>query len=119
MTNVTISMDAATLRWVRVEAAKAGQSVSRWVGERLQALNSERIEKAAAGARIERLVETFEGLPLSENGRINLDRDELYDGGRFRRFDDPALSVGQSGAAEEGGRHGVADDPSTAGSVDP
>ncbi|MEQ1616868.1 MAG: hypothetical protein ABL883_00805 [Terricaulis sp.] len=33
MANVTITMDEDTARWVRVEAAKAGKSVSRWVGE--------------------------------------------------------------------------------------
>ena len=32
MINVTISMDEVTARWVRVEAAKAGLSVSRWLG---------------------------------------------------------------------------------------
>jgi hypothetical protein len=32
MINVTISMDEETARWVRVEAANAGLSVSRWVG---------------------------------------------------------------------------------------
>jgi hypothetical protein len=35
MLNVTISMDEETARWVRVEAAKAGKSVSRYVGEML------------------------------------------------------------------------------------
>src|SRR5271163_2710931 len=97
MKNVTISMDEATLRWVRVEAAKAGLSVSRWVGERLQVLNSEGAEKAAASERIERFLAEFPGMALSENGKINIDRDELHDDGRFRRFDHPPLSAGRSG----------------------
>ena len=119
MKNVTISMDEDTLRWVRVEAAKAGLSVSRWVGERLQALNSERAEKAAASARIERFLAEFPGIPLSENGKINIDRDELYDDSRFRRFDHPPLSAGRSGSGEEEHLRGVAEDPETEGSFDP
>lgn len=35
MLNVTISMDEETARWLRVEAAKAGKSVSRFVGDLL------------------------------------------------------------------------------------
>ena len=34
--NVTITVDAAALEWVRVEAAKRNTSVSRLVGEMLQ-----------------------------------------------------------------------------------
>jgi hypothetical protein len=33
MVNVTVSMDEETAQWVRVEAAKAGKSVSRWLGD--------------------------------------------------------------------------------------
>lgn len=35
MINVAISMDEDTARWVRVEAAKAGKSVSRYLAEAL------------------------------------------------------------------------------------
>jgi len=119
MKNVTISMDEDTLRWVRVEAAKAGQSVSRWVGERLQGLNRESAEKAAASARIERFLEGFSGIALSEDGKINIDRDELNDGGRFRRFDHAYLSAGQSESDEAGPMLRVAEDPKTDGSFDP
>jgi hypothetical protein len=111
MRNVTISMDEATLRWVRLEAAKAGVSVSRWIGTRLAELNHEGALKAAASARIEAFLDTFPGLPLSENGKITIDRDELYDDGRFRRFDDPALSAGSDDAGESQGLRGVAEDP--------
>jgi hypothetical protein len=35
MKNVTITLDEAVAQWARVEAAKAGKSLSRWIGERL------------------------------------------------------------------------------------
>jgi hypothetical protein len=111
MRNVTISMDEDTLRWVRVEAAKAGLSVSKWVAGQLQGLNRERAEKAAASARIIKFLEEFPGIPLSEHGKINIDRDELYDDGRFRRFDNPDLSAGQGRAGEGEALRGVAEDP--------
>jgi hypothetical protein len=111
MKNVTISMDEATLRWVRIEAAKAGLSVSKWVADRLQGLNRERAEKAAASARIAKFLDEFPGIPLSENGKINIDRDELYDDGRFRRFDHLDLSTGHGGAEEGEPLRGVAEDP--------
>lgn len=111
MQNVTISMDETTLRWVRIEAAKAGVSVSRWIADRLEGLNRDRAEKAAASERIIRFLEAFPGIPLSENGRINIDRDELYDDGRFRRFDHPDLSTGHGGSDEGEPLRGVAEGP--------
>ena len=36
MKNVTITVDEKVAQWARVEAAKAGKSLSRWVGERLE-----------------------------------------------------------------------------------
>jgi predicted nucleic acid-binding protein len=111
MKNVTISMDDATLRWVRVEAAKAGMSVSRWIAAQLGRGRELDRERAAASARIEKFLADFPGLPLSENGKITIDRDELYDDGRFRRFDHPDLPAGSDGGDEEGGVRGVAEDP--------
>jgi hypothetical protein len=35
MKNITISMDDETAAWARVEAAKAGKSVSRFIGDML------------------------------------------------------------------------------------
>lgn len=37
MKNVTITLDENLARWARVEAAKAGKSLSRWIGERIEA----------------------------------------------------------------------------------
>jgi hypothetical protein len=118
MKNVTISMDEATLGWVRVEAAKAGLSVSRWIGERLQGLNRERAEKAAASARIEAFLDDFPGIPLSENGKITIDRDEMYEH-LFRRFDDPALTAGQGLSGKDDALQGVAESAEDRGPFDP
>src|ERR1700722_20388617 len=98
--NVTISMDEETLRWVRVEAARAGLSVSRWIGRQIEGLHAEHAEKAAARARIMAFLDAGPRFELSENGKITIDRDELYDDGRFRRFDDPALHPGSEGPGE-------------------
>jgi hypothetical protein len=87
MKNVTISMDEETLGWVRVEAAKAGLSVSRWIAQRLQGMNNERAVKAAAAARMMAFLDAGPRFDLSENGKITIDRDDLYGDGRFRRFD--------------------------------
>jgi hypothetical protein len=93
MKNVTISMDEETLTWVRVEAARAGKSVSRWLADYLGVRKRLSAEKAAASERIERLLASLETprFALSENGKITIDRDEIYDDGRFSRFDGPAV----------------------------
>jgi len=77
MKNVTISMDDATLRWVRIEAAKAGMSVSRWVATELGGLHRRTAERAAASARIEASLDAGPKFDLSENGKITIDRDEM------------------------------------------
>jgi hypothetical protein len=119
MKNVTISMDDETLRWVRLRAAEAGMSVSRWIADQIGARQAEAARKAAASRLIEQLVAEFPGLPLSENGKISIDRDEIHDDGRFRRFDDPALSAGHARTDEEDALRGVAEDPEGPGSLDP
>lgn len=72
MANVTISMDEQTLGWVRVEAAKAGMSVSRWIGEQLT-----RARELGADASIEAfLAEPGWDLDLENQ---TFDRDAIYD----------------------------------------
>jgi hypothetical protein len=111
MRNVTISMDEGTLRWVRIEAAKAGLSVSRWIGRRLSELNEVAAAKAAASRRIEAFLDAGPRFDLSEGGKITIDRDELYDDGRFRRFDNPSLHPGSPRAAQADRRDAVAEEP--------
>jgi len=112
MKNVTVSMDEDTLTWVRVEAARAGKSVSRWLADYLGVRKRLSDEKAADSERIDRLLAWFETprLDLSENGKITIDRDELYDDGRFSRFDDPALQSGHQVPDQTGAERQLAED---------
>jgi hypothetical protein len=109
--NVTISMDEDVLGWVRIEAAKSGMSVSRWIGERVKAMNHERAAKVAASARIEAFLEAGPRFDLSENGKITIDRDELYGDGRFRRFNHDPIYAGSAISGEAGAFDEVAEEP--------
>jgi len=111
MKNVTVSMDDDTLTWVRVEAARAGKSVSRWLADYLGVRKRLSEEKAADSERIERLLAWLETphFDLSEDGKITIDRDEMY-AERFRRFDDPDLHGGSARPAEAAKRRHVAED---------
>jgi hypothetical protein len=111
MKNVTISMDDETLRWVRVEAARAGLSVSRWISRTVDGRLQEAAAKEEARERIKAYLESGPRFDLSVNGKIKIDRDELHDDGRFRRFNDPALRSGPTRPGEDGALRGVADDP--------
>ena len=111
MKNVTISMDEETLGWVRIEAARAGLSVSRWIGERLQGMNQERAMKAAASARIEAFLDAGPRFDLSENGKITIDRDDMYGDARFRRFEHDPLQPGSAISGETGALDQVAEEP--------
>jgi hypothetical protein len=117
MKNVTISMDEAVLRQVQLEAGRAGVSVSRWIAEQLDQRLRTRAAKAAASEQIEQILSTFPGIPLSENGKITIDRDEMHDE-RFRRFDGPALSVGLEGPDQTSDLRGVAEEPPRRGPAD-
>ena len=51
MKNVTVSLPEDTARWLRVEAAKADRSVSRWLAELLDKMRRQDDEYEAAMAR--------------------------------------------------------------------
>ena len=113
MKNVTISMDEDLLAWARIEAARAGQSVSRWIAG---VVSSARSASGQSGADIEetiRLIDEFlaePGWPISEGGKA-FDRSEIYDSDeRFRRFDDADLPRGSQRTHEESQGHGLAED---------
>jgi hypothetical protein len=112
MKNVTISMGDDTLTQVRIEAARAGQSVSRWIAARVAEAIDKRDMKAAASARIDAFLETFPGIPLSENGKITIDRDEIY-GERFRRFDHDPIYAGPRRTEEAHHLRSVAEESSS------
>ncbi|MFN3816159.1 hypothetical protein [Brevundimonas sp.] len=120
MKNVTISMDETTLAWVRVEAAKAGASVSSWIAGRLEADRRLGHGFARADAAIEAIL-AQPLAPLSENGRI-FDRQALYNemiDERFRRFDRPAVPDGLAGAEQGQDMRGVAEDAPPFDAPDP
>ena len=72
MKNVTVSMDDRLAREVRVEAAKAGKSMSRYISEVVEAA----IRGSAAGEVRNRQLEAIEailsgpGWDVTENGRM-------------------------------------------------
>jgi hypothetical protein len=75
MRNVTISVDEELYRATRIEAAKAGKSMSRYIADRLRQTSSPAEDEARAEARkrrLEALQRVFDGpkLPISENGRM-------------------------------------------------
>jgi hypothetical protein len=82
MKNVTITLpDDLALR-ARVEAAKAGKSLSRWIGERVEAsLRPETDQTRGLKALL-----ALPLMPLSKNGRLPT-REELYDRESVRRFE--------------------------------
>jgi hypothetical protein len=81
MKNVTITLDEETARWARVEAAKAGKSLSRWIGEHLSGLRS---REPTQQESVERFLSSPE-LPgvAGETGW----REEIYAERLFRRHE--------------------------------
>ena len=79
MKNITISLDDQTAAVVRVEAAKEGKSLSRWIGDLLrQRLSESREYDAAMQAYLAR-----PPFKLQSGTRLPK-RDELYDRPRLR-----------------------------------
>jgi hypothetical protein len=103
MKNVTISMDDATLAWVRVEAAKAGQSVSRWLASLVENGRSRERDQSAAMARLL----AMPALNLEPMKRP-FSREEFYDEVLHRHQRVP-VSEGPQRAAEGGDLREVAD----------
>ncbi len=108
MANVTITMDGETARWVRVEAAKAGKSVSRWVGELLaerRRAEADAAWEAGRAARLEAGLKFLASPPrdvgLYGKGQT---RDEMY-ADVLHRYERSSVREGHIGTYEaEGGR---------------
>lgn len=75
MKNVTITVDAAALEWVRIEAAKRNSSVSRLVGEMLV----EKMQRADAYQRAMRDWQSKDRLWKSD-GQAYPGRDDAVEG---------------------------------------
>jgi hypothetical protein len=73
MKNLTISLKEELLQDTRVNAAKAGKSMSQYVADLLERETSQETTKAVEiKRRLEALQRVFDGpkLPISENGRM-------------------------------------------------
>ena len=81
MKNVTISMDEDTAEWARIEAARAGRSVSSFIGQQMSRL------RGGSGG-FEAGIAAFLSTPkarMSDGGRT-FNRSEIYDRPVFKRF---------------------------------
>lgn len=107
MKNVTITLDETVAQWARVEAAKAGKSLSRWIGERLE--NERRRDEATTRSLSDWMKEP---LWQSTEGALP-SRAELYeqhyDRPGFRGHEHGGLHEGPARPLEGGEGHGVAD----------
>ncbi|HEV2363682.1 MAG TPA: hypothetical protein VGS12_05725 [Caulobacteraceae bacterium] len=112
-------MDRETLAWVRVEAARAGRSVSAWIAEQLAAARGVSREKAEASARIDGFLASFPGIPLSQSGKIEFDRDAVHEDERFRRLDHDPIHGRSGGGPEAGDLRGLAEDAPGPGPSEP
>jgi hypothetical protein len=81
MKNVTISMDEEIAAWARVEAARAGQSLSSWVGAQLARLKGGRSNFETDLIAVLNTPRS----PMSDGGRT-FSREEAYDRPVMKRF---------------------------------
>lgn len=72
MKNVTISMDDELYQATRVEAARAGKSMSKHIADALRRQSAAEVDVNQRRVRLEALRRVFEGptLPISDNGRM-------------------------------------------------
>jgi hypothetical protein len=88
MKNITITLDEGLARWARVEAAKAGKSVSRFVADLLAARRGSRMSQREA-------VDKFLSLPdLPGIAADYPSREELYAERLFHRYKHSPLRKG-------------------------
>jgi hypothetical protein len=95
MKNVTITLDEETARWARVEAAKAGKSLSRWIGERLS------LARARTGTQLESVERFLQGPEIPGLAVDRPSREEMYAERLFRRHERTPLPMGPKGSSEE------------------
>ncbi|WP_336486020.1 hypothetical protein [Methylobacterium nigriterrae] len=107
MKNVTVTMDEDLLVWARVEAAKQGQSLSRFVAQTLAERRSPDIAARLAA------LDTFLDGPGWPGIAENLPkRDDLYDRPALLRHEPDRLRDGSAGSGAEGTQCGA--DPGSA-----
>jgi hypothetical protein len=80
--NVTLALDREVADWARVEAAKAGKSMSRWLGDRLRQEMGRETTREDQIAALKRFLAAPGWPGIAENLPS---RDELYDRPVLRR----------------------------------
>jgi hypothetical protein len=96
MKNVTITLDESTAGWARIEAAKAGKSLSRYLGD---ILTERRGQMATQREALQRFL-AGPDLPLSKNGRLQT-KEELYAERLFHRHEYPDLRTRSAGSRKK------------------
>ena len=101
MKNLTITLDEDLFSWARVEAAKQGQSLSRFVAQALAARRAPELADQLA------ILEAFFQGPGWPGVAENLPtRDEIYDRPALLRHEHPRLRHGSEGSSEADDEHG-------------
>jgi plasmid stability protein len=104
MKNVTITLPDDVAAWARVEAAKQGRSLSRYVAELLAESRSGQVQRQEALSHQREALERFlagPDLPLSEDGRLPT-KEELYAERVFHRHERSDLRARPAGSAKAG-----------------
>ena len=95
MKNVTVTLDEDLAAWARVEAARQGKSLSRYLSDVLKEQRSPRRKTS------ETLEAFLSGPGWPSDGGPLPSREDLYED-RFRRYEHPDLRTG-SGLSGKGG----------------
>ncbi len=96
MRNVTISMDENLASWARIEAAKAGKSVSAWIADVLTAKRSGGARKGVDASGMSAM-ERFLAAPLVDLGYKDgkyPKREDLYERESLRRYEYSGVGEG-------------------------
>lgn len=107
MKNVTITLDEKVAQWARVEAAKAGKSLSRWIGEKLgdDMRRGDAATRSLADWLAAPLWDSAEG-PLPTRSELY---EQAYDRPGFRRHEYGGLHEGREQSAQSGGGSDLAE----------
>ncbi|MCX5495193.1 hypothetical protein OSH11_10790 [Kaistia dalseonensis] len=112
MKNVTITLDETVAQWARVEAAKAGMSLSRWIGMRLSRERDGALSAASADDWLDTPLWPSADLPLPKRAELY---ESFYDRPGFRGYERPDLQSGSTHAGQGEPVSGLAEDAPESG----